>query len=92
MRSSLLYRYALKPSIPPLITVVGLNFGLLSGAAVIVEVICGIPGLGTLLLNAVNTWDYLVIQGVVLVIAVVYVLANFIVDIVQVLIDPRVRG
>lgn len=91
-RSTLMYRFALKPSLPPLITVIGINFGVLIGASVIVEVICGIPGMGTLLLSAVNTWDYVMVQGIVLVFALAYVLANFAVDLIQLAIDPRVRA
>jgi len=91
-RGTLLLRYALKPSLPTLLTVVGVNFGVLIGGTLIVEVISGLPGLGSLLLNAVNTRDYILVQGLVLVFAVVYVLANFVVDLIQLVIDPRVRA
>lgn len=89
-RWKLLTRYALRPASPTLITVVGVNIGSLLGGAVIVEVISGIPGMGTLMLNAIQNWDYVVVQGVVLVIATVYVLANFVVDLLHVAVDPRV--
>lgn len=91
-RPTLLYRYALKPSLPTLVTVVGVNFGVLIGGTVVVEAISGLPGMGTLLLNAVNTRDYILVQGLVLVFAVTYVAANFIVDIMQLVIDPRTRA
>ncbi|PWB98022.1 ABC transporter permease [Homoserinimonas hongtaonis] len=90
-RSTLLYRYALRPSLPTLVTVVGVNFGVLMGGTVVVEAISGLPGLGTLLLSAVTTRDYILVQGLVLVFAVVYVVVNFLVDIIQASIDPRVR-
>jgi len=91
-RGRLLWGAGLKPSLPSLVTVVGLNFGVLIGATVVVEVICGIRGLGTLLWNAINTRDYLLVQGLVLVFAVAYVLANFVADIIHLIIDPRVRA
>jgi len=91
-RRRLLWQFGLKPSLPPLITVVGLNFGVLFGATVVVEVICGIRGIGTLLLSAIDSRDYVVVQSVVLVFAVAYVLANFAADIVHLAIDPRVRA
>ncbi len=90
-RRRLIWGFGLKPSLPALVTVVGLNFGILMGATVVVEVICGIRGLGSLLLNAISTRDYLMVQGLVLVFAVAYVLANFIADLVHIAIDPRVR-
>jgi peptide/nickel transport system permease protein len=91
-RPKLLARYALRPASPTLITVVGVNIGSLLGGAVLVEVISGVPGIGTLMLGAIQNWDYVVVQGVVLVIAVAYVLANFIVDILHAIVDPRVSA
>lgn len=90
-RRQLLWRFALKPSLPPLITMVAMQTGILIGSAVVIEVICGLPGLGTLLLNSITSRDYMTIQGLVLVFAVVFVLVNFIADIIHMLIDSRVR-
>lgn len=91
-RRAVLYRYALKPSLPALTTVVGVNFGTLIGGTVVVEIICGIPGVGSLLLTSIQNGDYLVVQGVILLAATVYVLANFAVDLVHLILDPRVRS
>lgn len=91
-RRTLLVRYALKPASPTLITVVGVNIGALLGGTVIVEVISGIPGIGSLMLTSIETWDYVMVQGVVLVVAAVYVLANFAVDLLHLAVDPRVRS
>lgn len=91
-RSRLMWRLALKPSLPPLITVVALNVGLLLGSAVVIEVISGLPGLGTLLLNAIQNRDYTTVQAMVLLFAVVFVVVNFITDMVHIAIDPRVRA
>lgn len=90
-RRQLLWNFALKPSLPPLITVVGLHVGILLGGVVVVEVISGLPGIGTLLLNAINNRDYTTVQALVLLFAVVFVVVNFITDLIHMAIDPRVR-
>jgi len=90
-RRQLLWRFALKPSLPPLITVVGLHVGILLGGVVVIEVISGLPGIGTLLLNSINNRDYTTVQALVLLFAVVFVVVNFITDLIQMAIDPRVR-
>jgi peptide/nickel transport system permease protein len=90
-RRQLLWNFALKPSLPPLITVVGLHVGILLGGVVVVEVISGLPGIGTLLLNAINNRDYTTVQALVLLFAVVFVAVNFITDLIHMAIDPRVR-
>lgn len=90
-RRVVLWRYALKPSLPALTTVVGVNIGTLIGGTVVVEVICGIPGIGSLLLTSIQNGDYLVVQGVILLAAITYVVANFVVDLLHLVLDPRVR-
>ena len=90
-RRQLLWNFALKPSLPPLITVVGLHVGILLGGVVVVEVISGLPGIGTLLLNAITSRDYTTVQALVLLFAVVFVFVNFITDLIHMSIDPRVR-
>ena len=86
-----LLRHALRPSMFSLITVVGLNTGALIGGALIVEVIFALPGIGSLAVNSVFQRDYLVVQGTVVLIAVSYVLLNFLVDVLYTVVDPRVR-
>lgn len=83
--------HALRNASIPLLTVVGQSFGLLIGGSVVIETVFNIPGLGQLIINAITRRDYPVIQGIVLVTAVLYVLINLIVDIAYGLIDPRVR-
>ena len=90
-RRQLLWNFALKPSLPPLITVAGLHVGILFGGVVVVEVISGLPGIGTLLLNAITSRDYTTVQALVLLFAVVFVFVNFITDLIHMSIDPRVR-
>ncbi|MGW0665237.1 ABC transporter permease [Streptodolium elevatio] len=86
-----LFRHTLRPSLLPLVTLVGLNFGFLVGGAVIVEQLFAIPGLGTYALGAVQTKDFTILQGTVLLIAAVYVLVNLAVDVLYGVLDPRIR-
>jgi peptide/nickel transport system permease protein len=83
--------HALKPSSLTLVTVIGLNIGRLIGGAVIVESIFALPGIGRLLVEAIYTRDFIVLQGGVLFVAVAYVLINFAVDLLYAALDPRIR-
>ena len=83
--------HALRNAAIPLLTVLGLQAGALLGGAVITETIFAWPGLGRLLIQAIQTRDYPVVQGCVLVIALSYVLINLATDVAYVLVDPRVR-
>jgi peptide/nickel transport system permease protein len=85
-----LLRHALRNSVFGLLTVVALNLGSLLGGMVVVEQIFSLPGIGALLLLAVNTRDAPVVQGIVLILAVVTVLANLAVDLLYAALDPRV--
>jgi len=87
----IMLRHALRPSLFSLVTVAGLNFGRLIGGTFIVEIIFQQPGIGLLSIQSIYGRDYVVVQGTVLLIAVAYVLANFVVDVAYGLIDPRVR-
>lgn len=89
--SRILFRHALRPSTLSLMTVVGVQFGALIGGSIIVEQIFALPGMGSYLLNAIYERDYMVVQGVVLVIAASFVIVNFAVDIVYRLLDPRIK-
>jgi peptide/nickel transport system permease protein len=86
-----LIRHAFRNSSFGLITVVGLNLGTLIGGTVIIEQIFALPGLGQLLLQAINTRDFVVVLAAVVVFAVVAVLANLVVDLLYAVLDPRIR-
>ena len=86
-----LMRHALPNSLFGLLTVVGLNIGTLIGVTVIIESIFALPGIGGALLEAINNRDILVVQGIVLVLAVVVVVANLITDLLYAVLDPRIR-
>jgi peptide/nickel transport system permease protein len=87
----ILFVHALKPSSLTLVTVTGINIGRLIGGAVIVETIFALPGIGRLLVSAINTRDLIILQGVVLLVAAGFVIMNFIVDMLYAVLDPRIR-
>ena len=87
----LLFTHTLRNAGLPILTMVGLTFGGLVTGAVITETIFNIPGLGSLLVNAIERRDYPVIQGVVLVVTLIYLVVNLVVDLLYGLIDPRIR-
>jgi len=86
-----LVREALRPSTVSLITIAGVSLGRLIGGTVVVETIFNLPGMGTMIVEAVQLENFPVVQGGVLVIALVYVLINALVDIGYAAIDPRIR-
>lgn len=88
---SVVLKHALRNALVPLLTVVGLTLALLIGGAVVTETVFNLPGLGNLVVRAVLRRDYPVIQGALLAIAGIYVLINFTVDMLYVLVDPRLR-
>ena len=85
------FRHALRNAMLPTVTVIGLQFGLLMGGAILTETIFGWPGVGQIALQSVNQRDYAMIQGVVLYGATFFVLVNLLVDVLYAVLDPRVR-
>ncbi|HEV2094295.1 MAG TPA: ABC transporter permease [Rubrobacter sp.] len=85
------FRHALRNAMLPTITVIGLQFGLLMGGAILTETIFGWPGVGQIAIESVNRRDYAMIQGVVLYGATFFVLVNLLVDVMYAVLDPRVR-
>lgn len=83
--------HALKAASLPVVTIIGVGFALLIGGAVVTESVFAIPGLGRLTVDAIVRRDYPVVQGVVLVVSGVYVLLNLVIDVVYVVLDPRIR-
>jgi peptide/nickel transport system permease protein len=88
---AVLLRHALRPSSFSLITLSGVNLGRLIGGTVIVETLFAIPGLGQLIVQAVFNRDYLILQGALLFVAVAYVVINMLIDLLYLVLDPRVR-
>jgi len=83
--------HALKPSSLTLVTVTGINIGRLIGGALIIETIFALPGIGRLLVGAIYARDFIILQGVVLFVAIGFVMVNFIVDMLYAVLDPRIR-
>jgi peptide/nickel transport system permease protein len=84
-------RHAFRNALIPVLTVMGLTAALLVSGAVVTETVFGLPGMGSLVVSSVLRRDYPVIQGALLVIAAIYVLFNFVVDMLYLVVDPRVR-
>jgi peptide/nickel transport system permease protein len=87
----ILFRHALRPSSLSLMTIVGISFGALLGGTVIIESLFAVPGLGFSLIAAINGRDILVIQGITVFIAAMFVIINTIVDLLYAVLDPRIR-
>ena len=89
--SAVVVRHALRNALIPVVTILGLQMGALMGGAVVTESIFVLPGFGRLIVEAVFTRDYPVVQGVVLITASSYVLINLLVDISYTVLNPRIR-
>ena len=85
-------RHGLRNALIPIITTAGLQFGSMLGGALLTETVFAMPGLGKLMVDSVNNRDYTVVQGGVLVIAIMFSLVNLVVDILYTFADPRVRS
>ncbi len=86
-----IWKHAFKSALVSVIPVIGIQAGFLLGGAVYVETVFQWPGIGSMLVNAISTRDLLLVQGGVLVVAAAYVLFNLAADVVQTLLDPRLR-
>ncbi|MFY0545124.1 ABC transporter permease [Brevibacillus sp. H7] len=85
------YKHALKNAFIPVLTIIGLQTGLLLGGAVLTETIFGWPGVGRYIYTAIGNRDYPVIQSGILVIATIFVLINLVVDLLYAYVDPRIK-
>ena len=85
------YRHALGNALLPVITVIALQFGTLLGGAVLTETVFGWPGMGQLLVDSIFARDYPVVQGIVLVFALLFIGVNLAVDLLYAYVDPRIR-
>jgi ABC-type dipeptide/oligopeptide/nickel transport system permease component len=88
---TVVYGHALKNALLPVVTVVGVQFGALLGGAIVIEVVFAWPGVGRLIVSAISQRDFPVVQGSVLMLAVVFAIANLLVDLSYSLINPRIR-
>lgn len=90
-RRSILYKHVLRNSAVPVVTIIGLQFTFLLGGVVIIEIVFAYPGLGSLMLRAVQSNDFPLVLGVVLYFALAVIIVNLIVDVITAALDPRVR-
>jgi peptide/nickel transport system permease protein len=87
----ILYKYALKNALIPTMAVLGVGIGNLMGGAVFVEVIFNRPGMGTLIFKAIQMRNYPLVRGGVLVVAILFIMANLLTDIIYTYLDPRIQ-
>jgi len=90
-RAKAIFRHALKNALIPVITVLALQFGSLLTGAIITEQIFSWPGLGRLLIQSINARDYPQVQASILVIAITYIMVNFLSDLLYGVVDPRIK-
>jgi peptide/nickel transport system permease protein len=90
-RAKVILRHMLPNAVLPIITVAGLNLGSLLGGTIVVELVFSWPGVGQLLINSISVRDYSLVQAALLVIALFFVIVNFLVDLLYAALDPRVR-
>ncbi len=88
---TVVYGHALKNALLPVITVVGVQFGALLGGSIVIEVVFAWPGVGRLIVSAISQRDFPVVQGSVLMLAIVFALVNLLVDLSYSLVNPRIR-
>ena len=86
-----IYKHVLKNGLIPVVTVLGLQFGVLLAGAIITETIFSWPGLGRLTVDSINSRDYPLVQGCILMIALTYIVANVLTDFAYRLLDPRIK-
>ena len=84
-------RHVLRNAMLPVVTTIGLQLGLLLSGAILTETVFAFPGIGQEIFSAINNKDYALLQGAILVIAILYVLINLVVDVLYGVLDPRVR-
>ena len=91
-KSVVVWKHGVRNALIPVITVIGMQTGRLFGGAIVVETLFGLPGIGTAIVQSIFSRDYQMTMGCVMMVAVIIILINTIVDILYVIIDPRVRA
>jgi peptide/nickel transport system permease protein len=90
-QQAVIYRHALRNAMIAPLTIVGLLVANLASGTVIIEIVFNVPGVGRLLINSVSRRDYPIMQGIILVTALIYIVASLIVDLLYSVLDPRVK-
>ena len=89
--ASVVFKHGLRNALIPVVTMMGLQFGFLLGGSIVVEVVFNWPGMGRLLVDAVEMRDYPVIQALVLLFSLEFILINLVVDLLYAVINPTIR-
>ena len=89
--TTVLVRYALRNALLPVVTTLGMVFGFMIGSSVVIEKVFGWPGVGSYAIDALTASDYAPVQGFVLAMGILFVLLNLLIDVLYVVIDPRVK-
>jgi len=84
-------RHALRNALIPVVTIAGIQMALLLSGTVVIEIVFSIRGLGRILVGAILDKDYPIVQGVILLVSVIFVMANLVVDVIYTFLDPRIR-
>jgi len=90
-KGAIIFKHQLRNALIPIITVMGNQLGIMVGTTIVLESVFVIPGIGNLMISAIRTKDFMVVQNVILVIGVFVVLCNLVVDVLYGIIDPRIR-
>jgi peptide/nickel transport system permease protein len=85
------FRHALRNAAVPIVTVVGIQFGVLLGGAIVIETLFALPGVGRLIVTGIQQRNYPVVQAGVLVVAVLFIVVNLLTDLVYGVLDPRLE-
>jgi peptide/nickel transport system permease protein len=89
--TSIVFRHTLRNASVPIVTVIGIQFGVLLGGAIVIEYLFALPGIGRLVVTAINQRNYTVVQGGVLVVATMFIVVTLLTDVVVGLVDPRIE-
>jgi ABC-type dipeptide/oligopeptide/nickel transport system permease component len=87
----MVYRHALRNALIPIIALMGLDLGYIVGGSVVIEAVFARPGIGDMMLRAIYSRDFPVLQGCMFVLALAIILSNIVADLAYVVIDPRIR-
>jgi peptide/nickel transport system permease protein len=85
------YRHALRNAMIPLVTAIGIQIGYLFGGSIVIEQVFALPGMGRLIVGAINERNYPLVQGTILLVTTAFVMVNLLVDLIYAKLDPRVE-
>jgi peptide/nickel transport system permease protein len=88
---NVVYRHALRNAFIPVLTIIGIQFGSLLGGAVLTEFVFAWPGIGRLLVDSIFARDFPVVQGIILVFALMFIIVNLVVDVLYSVVNPKIR-